>query len=306
MNKNVLDLIGNTPLVELNNIKNHYDLPFNLYAKVERNNPSGSIKDRAAKEIILDGIKEGKINKDTLIIEATSGNTGISLAMICASLNLKCKIVMPENSSKERILMMKAYGADVILTPASLGMKGSVDKAEELTKTYKNFFKSDQFNNLSNFDAHYKYTGKEIYDGLNGKIDVFIDGFGTGGTLSGVGKYLKEKNSEIKVIGVEPLASPLITKGKSGPHLIQGIGANFIPENLKLDYVDEVIDISDEEAYEGARILAQKEGLLCGISSGASLMGAIKLDKEKYKGKNVVIILPDNGERYLSIGGLYE
>lgn len=303
---NILEVIGNTPLVRLDRIKKDYDLSFNLFAKLERLNPSGSVKDRAALKMFEDAIRDGKINKDTEIIEATSGNTGISLAMISAYYGLKCNIYMPENASKERILMMKAYGANVILTKKELGMKGSVDEAIKRHSLVKNSFILDQFNNKSNVFAHYETTAKEIFDDLEGKIDVIVAGFGTGGTISGISKFFKEKQIKVEIIGVEPKSSPLINENKSGPHLIQGIGANFIPKNLDLDGINEVIDISNEESYFGAKLLAKKEGILAGVSSGAALMASLKLDKNKYKNKNVVIILPDNGERYLTVEGLYE
>ena len=302
---NVLDLIGNTPLVKLDKIKEYFGVSFNIYAKFERNNPSGSIKDRIAKEIILDGLKHNLINENTEIIEATSGNTGISLAMICAYLNLKCTIVMPENASKERVQMMKAFNANVILTDANLGMDGSVKVANELALKNKNSFVCNQFNNVNGINAHYKYTANEIINDLNGKVDVFLAGFGTSGTLIGVSKRLKEFNPSIETIGIEPLSSPLLTQNKSGIHKIQGIGANFVPGLFDNKLVDRIIDISDEESYLGARLLANMEGLFCGISSGAVIYALSKLDKKIYSEKNVVIILPDNGERYLSVGGLF-
>lgn len=305
LKKNILECIGDTPLVELKNIKEKFGLTFNIFAKLERSNPSGSVKDRAALFIIKEGIKKGLINEDTVIIEATSGNTGISLAMICAILKLKCIIAMPENASIERRKMMAAYGAEVVLTDKSLGMKGAVDKANELKLFYKNSFIADQFNNVANKLAHINMTAHEIMTDLENKVDVFIAGFGTSGTLIGTSTVLKQELSRVEVIGVEPLSSPLITRNEAGPHKIQGIGANFVPTLYDEKLVDRVIDIKDEDSYEGARLLARIEGIFAGISSGACLMAAISLDKDMYKDKNVVIVLPDNGERYLSVDGLF-
>lgn len=306
MNTSIEKAIGNTPLLKLNNIINSFNLSFSLYAKLERNNPSGSVKDRAAYFIINDALKEKKITKNSVVIEATSGNMGISLSMICASIGIKCIICMPENASKERVLIMKAYGSEVILTKKEEGMVGSVKMAEELATKYKDSFLAHQFENESNVKAHYETTSWEILKDLEGKLDVFLAGVGTSGTLIGNAKRFKEYKQDIEVIGVEPFSSPLLNKGFAGRHLIQGLGPNFVPKIYDLRLVDRVIDVKDEEAYEGARILAKKEGLLCGISSGAALKAAISLDKDKYKGKNVVIILPDNGERYLSVENLYE
>lgn len=303
--KNVLDSIGNTPLVKLDKIKKHFNLTFDVYAKLERNNPSGSVKDRAAKQIILDALKSKEIDKDSIIVEATSGNTGISIAMICAYLDLKCILVMPESASIERRQMMAAFGAELILTKAELGMNGAVQKAKELAIENKKVFLARQFENSSNIKAHYITTGPEIEKDLKGKVDVFLAGFGTSGTIIGCSKYFKEKNLGTKIIGIEPASSPLMTQKRAGSHKIQGIGANFVPKLYDSSLVDEVIDITNEEAFEGTNLLALKEGLFCGISSGAATIALTKLDKQLYKGKNVVIVLPDNGERYLSVGGLF-
>ena len=247
-----------------------------------------------------------KINKDTLIIEPTSGNTGIGLAMICAYFNLKCHIYMPSNSSIERVKMMEAYGAKVILTDASLGMKGAIEAAFKEYKENKNSFVPSQFDNYANSKSHYFTTAKEILSDLDNKVDVLVAGIGTGGTISGISSYFKDNNINAYIIGVEPSSSPLLTKNYTGAHKIQGIGANFVPKILKLDNINEIFDITDEEAYKGCNILAKEEGIFAGISSGAVLSAALKLDNDKFRNKNVVIILPDNGERYLSVEGLYE
>ncbi len=301
----LIDLIGDTPLVSLENIKKKYHLESDIYAKLERTNPTGSIKDRAAKQMILDALEEKKINQDTVLVEPTSGNTGIGLAAIAAYLKMRLVIFMPASCSVERIKMMRAYGAEVILTPAEKGMSGAVEASDNYIREHDNSFVVGQFSNLSNLKAHYLTTAREIYRALDGNIDCFIAGFGTGGTLSGTAKYLKEQKPEIKIIGLEPLSSSYILKRKVGPHKIQGIGAGFQPGNLKLEYVDEILAISDTDAYDFTRILAKEEGLLCGISSGCNLCGAIEIAK-KYKYKNIVTVFPDNGERYLSVEGLYE
>lgn len=302
---NVLECINDTPLIRLHNIEKHFDLKFSLFIKLERNNPSGSIKDRAAKEIILDALKKNKINKETLIIEATSGNMGISLALICASLNLNLVIVMPENSSIERRIMMKELGAKLILTKKEEGMEGAVKLAKKLHKEIENSYYPNQFDNLNNLKAHYKYTSKEILKDLNNDISVFAASFGTSGTLIGCAKRFKKLNKDIKIIGIEPKESPLVSEGKIGQHKIQGIGANFIPKLFNKELVDEVIKVSSLDAYKYMNLLAKKEGLLVGISSGANL-GIIDYlkDKKEYYNKNVVTILPDNFERYLSVEGV--
>jgi cysteine synthase A len=305
--ESVLDAIGNTPLLKLNRIMSEHGLKANVFAKLERSNPTGSIKDRPAKEMILGAMRDGLINKDSVIIEPTSGNTGIGLASVCASLGLRLIIYMPDNCSKERIKMMRALGAEIELTPGKDGMMGAVNSAKERAASIEGSFIPSQFDNPYNPLAHYKTTGPEIYDALDGKIDIFIASFGTGGTLSGIAKYLKEKNPSIMVIGLEPASSPLISEGHSGPHKIQGIGANFKPGALDLAYVDIVKTVTNDDAYEYTRELARKEGLLCGISSGANLFGAVREAKlPENEGKNIVTVLPDNGERYLSVDGLFD
>ena len=299
--QNASQLIGNTPLLRLNNIEKKLNLNVTLLAKVEYFNPSGSVKDRVALSMIEDAEKKGILHHDSVVIEPTSGNTGIGLASVCAAKGYKCILVMPENMSKERIKLIKAYGADVVLSPKEKGMKGAVDKAEELSKTYDSSFIPSQFENPSNPEIHYKTTGPEIYKSSNKKVDIFIAGIGTGGTISGTGRYLKEQNRNIKIIGVEPDDSPLLTKGKAGPHKIQGIGANFVPKTLDKKYIDEFMTATTEEAYEYARLAGKYEGILVGISSGAALAQAVKVAKRnENNGKTIVVLLPDSGDRYLS------
>ena len=299
--QNASQLIGNTPLLRLNNIEKKLNLNVTLLAKVEYFNPTGSVKDRIALSMIEDAEQKGIIHSDTIVIEPTSGNTGIGLASVCAAKGYKCILVMPENMSKERIKLIKAYGADVVLSPKEKGMKGAVDKAEELSKTYDSSFIPSQFENPSNPEIHYKTTGPEIYKSSNKKVDIFIAGIGTGGTISGTGRYLKEQNRNIKIIGVEPDDSPLLTKGKAGPHKIQGIGANFVPKTLDKKYIDEFMTATTEEAYEYARLAGKYEGILVGISSGAALAQAVKVAKRnENNGKTIVVLLPDSGDRYLS------
>lgn len=299
--QNASQLIGNTPLLRLNNIEKKLNLNVTLLAKVEYFNPTGSVKDRVALSMIEDAEKKGIIHSDTVVIEPTSGNTGIGLASVCAAKGYKCILVMPENMSKERIKLIKAYGADVVLSPKEKGMKGAVDKAEELSKTYDSSFIPSQFENPSNPEIHYKTTGPEIYKSSNKKVDIFIAGIGTGGTISGTGRYLKEQNRNIKIIGVEPDDSPLLTQGKAGPHKIQGIGANFVPKTLDKKYIDEFMTATTEEAYEYARLAGKYEGILVGISSGAALAQAVKVAKRnENNGKTIVVLLPDSGDRYLS------
>jgi len=299
--QNASQLIGNTPLLRLNNIEKKLNLNVTLLAKVEYFNPSGSVKDRVALSMIEDAEKKGILHHDSVVIEPTSGNTGIGLASVCAAKGYKCILVMPENMSKERIKLIKAYGADVVLSPKEKGMKGAVEKAEELSKTYESSFIPSQFENPSNPEIHYKTTGPEIYKNTNKKVDIFVAGIGTGGTISGVGKYLKEQNKNIKIIGVEPNDSPLLTKGKAGPHKIQGIGANFVPNTLNKNYIDEFLTATTEESYEYARMAGKYEGILVGISSGAALAQAVKVaQRNENNGKTIVVLLPDSGDRYLS------
>ena len=297
----IIDTIGHTPLVELKNIEKNYELKAKIFAKVEFFNPGGSVKDRIAKAMIEDAESKGLINKDTVLIEPTSGNTGIGLSMVAASKGLKIIICMPETMSIERRNLMKAYGAELVLTDGAKGMKGAIAKAEELAKDIPNSFIPSQFTNMANPETHYKTTGPEIFDDLDGKVDIFVAGVGTGGTLSGTGKYLKEKNPNTKVVAVEPETSPVLSKGTPGPHKIQGIGAGFVPDTLNTSIYDEIVTIGNEEAFEMGRTSARTEGLLVGISSGAALKAAIKLaQREENFGKNIVVLLPDTGERYLS------
>lgn len=299
--QNACQLIGSTPLLHLSNIEKKLNLNVTLLAKVEYFNPTGSVKDRIALSMIETAEKQGKINSSTVIIEPTSGNTGIGLASVCASKGYKCILVMPENMSKERIKLIKAYGADVVLSPKEKGMKGAVDGAQELTKKYESSFIPSQFENPSNPEIHYRTTGPEIYKNSGKKVDIFLAGIGTGGTISGVGKYLKEQNRNIKIIGIEPADSPLLTKGKPGPHKIQGIGANFVPNTLDKNILDEILTTTTEEAYEYARMLGKYEGILVGISSGGALAQAVKVAKRnENNGKTIVVLLPDSGDRYLS------
>lgn len=300
---NVLDLTGGTPLMELHNYENKYCKGSKILAKLEYFNPAGSVKDRVAKQMILDAKESGALKEGSTIIEPTSGNTGIGLASAAASLGYKCILVMPDSMSVERRNLLKAYGAEVVLSEGAKGMAGAVEKAEELAKNIDGSFIAGQFVNPSNPKAHYLTTGPEIWEDTDGKIDVFVASVGTGGTLTGTARYLKEKNPDIKVIAVEPKASPLLSEGKAGPHKIQGIGANFVPEILDTKIYDEVVAISDEKAYETANAIAKLEGILVGISSGAAVAAAAEISsKDEYKGKNIVVILPDSGDRYMSSG----
>ena len=295
INNNVLDMIGNTPMIKLNNIGNS-----KIYVKLEKYNPAGSIKDRAVYYMVENLEKNGLLKKGDVLVEATSGNTGIALSTIGSLKGYKVIIVMPETMSVERRTLMKAYGAKLILTDGSLGMKGSIEMMNKLLSENTNYISLKQFENEYNPLAHYETTGVEIYNQVK-DIDIFVCGVGTGGTISGVGKYLKEQNPNIKVVAVEPEGSPVISKNKKGSHKIQGIGAGFIPKNYNENVVDEVMTITDEESYEGVRIMAQKEGILVGISSGANVYAALKLC-EMYPDKKIVTVAPDGIDKYMSMG----
>ena len=296
-----LDLVGNTPIVRVNNLIKKDELKADVLAKLEYFNPAGSVKDRIAKEMILDALEKGLINENTTLIEPTSGNTGIGLSAVATALNLKIIITMPETMSVERRNLMKAYGAELVLTPGSEGMKGAIAKAKELASQIENSFIPGQFENPANPTAHYKTTGPEIYEQTEGKVDIFVAGVGTGGTISGIGKYLKEKNPEVKVVAVEPASSPVLSTGKGGVHKIQGIGAGFVPETLDTKIYDEIITVENEDAFATGKEMAKTEGILVGISSGAALYAAKELAKrEENAGKTIVVLLPDGGDRYLS------
>ena len=298
---NFTELIGKTPLVKLNKLKEELGYSGNIFAKLEYFNPAGSVKDRIGFALIREAEKQGALKEDSVIIEPTSGNTGIGLAAVAASRGYKVILTMPETMSIERQKLLKAYGAEIVLTDGELGMSGAIQKAEELAAEYKNSFIPSQFDNPANPNEHYLTTGPEIWSDIDGNIDVLVAGVGTGGTLSGTAKFLKEQNCSIKVIAVEPYNSPVISKGVSGSHGIQGIGANFIPKNLNTSVFDEILTATEDEAYNAARELAKYEGYLVGISSGAALAAAIKIAALKEnKNKNIVVILPDTGERYLS------
>lgn len=300
------ELIGHTPLLRLNNIEKHFESNSHLLAKLEYLNPAGSVKDRAAKEMIDDAKKRGVIKPGSVIIEPTSGNTGIGLASVAASKGYRTIIVMPDTMSVERIRIMKAYGAEVILSDGTLGMAGAVRKAEEIATQIPDSFIAGQFVNQANADAHFKTTGPEIYADTDGKVDIFVAGVGTGGTISGVGRYLKSLKPDTKIVAVEPIDSPLLSQGKSGAHKIQGIGANFVPEVLDTTIYDEIITVGSDDAYDCARLMGTKEGILVGISSGAALYAATQLSlREENKDKTIVILMPDTGDRYLSTD-LYE
>lgn len=299
--KYITDLIGNTPLLELTNYNEEHQLKAKIIAKLEYFNPAGSVKDRIANRMIEDAIKSGEVNNDTTIIEPTSGNTGIGLASVCASKGLKLIITMPETMSVERRKLMKAYGAELVLTDGTQGMKGAIAKANEIKEITPNSFIPSQFSNPSNPKVHEETTAVEVWNDTDGEVDIFVGGIGTGGTVSGVGKYLKSKKPGVKIIGVEPTDSPILTKGHGGVHKIQGIGAGFIPVTLNTKIYDEIITVTNDDAFTTGREVAKKDGILVGISSGAALWAATELAKRpENEGKNIVVLLPDTGERYLS------
>ncbi len=296
----ISELVGHTPLVELKNIEKKFGLKGKIFAKLEYFNPAGSVKDRVALNMILNAERDGKISKGGVLIEPTSGNTGIGIAAIGVPRGYRVIIVMPETMSVERRKLIKAYGAEIVLSDGSKGMKGAIEKAEELAKETGGTIMG-QFVNPSNPEAHYKTTGVEIYEDMDGAVDYFVAGVGTGGTITGVGKYLKEKKADVKVVAVEPYSSPVISEGRAGKHGIQGIGAGFIPETLDVSVIDEVITVKDEDAFNLGKTVSGAEGFLVGISSGAALWAATEVAKrEESKGKNIVVILPDSGDRYLS------
>lgn len=297
----ITDLIGGTPILKLNNYIALNELPANIYAKLEYFNPAGSVKDRIAKAMIDDAEAKGALKPGAVIIEPTSGNTGIGLAAVAASKGYRIILTMPETMSVERRNLLKAYGAELVLTDGAKGMKGAIAKAEELAQQIEGGFIPSQFTNSANPTAHFNTTGPEICEDTDGKVDIFVAGVGTGGTVSGVGKYLKSKNPNVKVVAVEPAGSPVLSKGVAGPHKIQGIGAGFVPETLDTKIYDEIIAVENEDAFATGRTLARKEGLLVGISSGAAVYAATQLAKRpENKGKNIVVLLPDTGDRYLS------
>lgn len=299
--KRVTDLVGNTPILALSNYEEAHHLEAKLLAKLEYFNPAGSVKDRIAREIILDALETGKLTKDSVMIEPTSGNTGIGLASIAASLGIRIIITMPETMSVERRNLMKAYGAELVLTDGAKGMKGAIAKADELAAELPNSFIPGQFVNELNPRAHKRTTGPEIWKDTEGKVDLFVAGVGTGGTVSGVGEYLKSQNPDIKVVAVEPASSPVLSKGEAGAHKIQGIGAGFVPDTLNTDIYDEILAVENEDAFATGREVARREGILVGISSGAAVWAAAELAKRpENKGKNIVVLLPDTGDRYLS------
>ncbi|GMQ56070.1 cysteine synthase A [Vallitalea sediminicola] len=297
--ENILKLVGKTPLVKINKLN---DTHANIFGKVEYFNPGGSIKDRIGLAMIEDGEKKGLINKDTVILEPTSGNTGIGIAMTGAVKGYRVILTMPDTMSQERQNLLKAYGAELVLTPGIKGMKGTIDKIEELKEKYPNHFVPQQFNNISNPEIHKKTTALEIINDIDGKVDIFIAGVGTGGTITGIGEILKDKIEGVKIVAVEPENSAILSGGNPGPHKLQGIGAGFVPNVLNKDVIDEIIKVKDEDAFATMRRLAREEGMLVGISSSAAVFAAIQIaEREENKDKNIVVILPDNGERYLSM-----
>ena len=301
--ESVAEAVGHTPHIRLKNIEKEYALMAKLYAKAEGMNPAGSVKDRAAAEMLAEAERSGRLNADTLLIEPTSGNTGIGLAALCAAKGYRLTIVMPDTMSAERRQLIAAFGAELVLTEGKRGMAGAIERAEKLHAETENSLIAGQFVNPANPLAHYKTTGPEIWTDTDGEADIFVAGVGTGGTVTGVGRYLKEKKPSVKIVAVEPASSPVLEGGAAGPHKIQGIGAGFVPENFASDVCDEIVSVTDDEAYAFARLLAQREGLLAGISSGAALAAAVKEAKrQENAGKTVVALLPDTGDRYLSCG----
>ena len=295
------ELIGNTPLMELAHIQKKYELKAKIFAKLEFLNATGSAKDRVAKAMIIDAENDGRLKKDSVIIEPTSGNTGIGLASVGTARGYRVIIVMPDTMSKERCTLIKAYGAEVVLSDGTKGMAGAIEKANELAQEIPNSFIPDQFSNPSNPKIHKETTGPEIWNDTNGNVDIFVAGVGTGGTITGVGEFLKSKKSDVKIMAVEPEASPLLSKGISGSHKIQGIGANFVPSILNTNIYDEIIPVSNEDAYAMGKAIGREEGILVGISSGAALSAAIKVAQRKEnEGKNIVVFFVDSGDRYLS------
>lgn len=299
--KKIDELIGNTPLLELSNFEKDNNLRARIFAKLECFNPAGSAKDRIAKAMLDDAESKGVLKPGSVIIEPTSGNTGIGLASVASSRGYRVVLTMPETMSVERRNLLKAYGAEIVLTDGSKGMSGAIAKAEELAKQIPDSFIPGQFTNPANPKIHFETTGPEIWEDTDGKVDIFVAGIGTGGTLSGVGKYLKAQNPDVKIVGVEPLGSPVLTDGKSGPHGLQGIGAGFVPDTLDTSVYDEIITVNEDDAYKTGNSLAKKEGILVGISSGAAAFAALKLAlRPENEGKIIVVLLPDTGERYLS------
>lgn len=299
--QSVTELIGNTPILAANNFSRANDLQKSILVKLEYFNPAGSVKDRIAKAMIEKAERDGKLKSDSVIIEPTSGNTGIGLASFAAARGYKAILTMPETMSIERRNLLKAYGAEIVLTEGSKGMKGAIAKAEELAKTTPNAFIPSQFTNQANPEIHEATTGPEIWEATEGKVDVFVAGVGTGGTLTGVGRFLKKQNPNVRIVAVEPATSPVLSKGTAGPHKIQGIGAGFVPETLDTGIYDKIITVSNEDAFKYGKQFARTEGVLVGISSGAALSAAVSLAlRDEYKGKNIVTLLPDTGDRYLS------
>ena len=299
--KTASELIGNTPLLELSNIENEKSLSAKILAKLEYFNPAGSIKDRAAKAMIEDAEKKGLLNPDSVIIEPTSGNTGIGLAAVAAAKGYRLIITMPETMSVERRKLIAAFGAELVLTDGTKGMSGAIEKAEELSREFPNSIIAGQFVNPANAKAHFDTTGPEIWNDTDGEVDILVAGVGTGGTITGIGQYLKSKNPNIKIVAIEPVDSPVLSSGKAGAHGLQGIGAGFVPEILDTEVIDEIITVSTNDAYSASRMMATREGILVGISSGAALHGAMLLaEKQENENKNIVVILPDTGDRYLS------